>query len=148
MPAAMPKRSRENDVQDKRGLYQYRSSGTLASLRLLAPKPATNISTRAGPVRTSDTCRVCFRRKCTLRSHRMYHGRTISSKGPSTSRPRIDTFDASYASKLVSRYVDKSVATQKVDPFHDLPLPAELHGYIFQMHELFFTCVSSVEHRE
>lgn len=111
--------------------------------RPLAPRPPANLPLRT-PARYIGRCRTCARQNCTLLSHRMYNAQSFASRRRSTSRPpalaQDHTFEASYASRLALRFVDRSLATDRVDPFLDLPLPTELQGRVAQMHELFFTC--------
>lgn len=144
MSTTTPKNKCHNAAQDQ----SDRISNTPPTLRPLAPKPPEHIPIRAGrgppQVRQSDRCSTCFKRNCTLLSHRMYNTPSSKHRSRSTSRPPIPprdhVFEASYASRLASRYIDKSLATDRIDPFFDLPLPTELQERKAQMHELFHKC--------
>lgn len=139
MAAETRRNSGKNAIRD----ISDRVSNTPSIFRALASKPPVNLQFQTS-VRYPDRCRTCARKICTLLSHRMYNARCSAGRSRSTGRPPIlardDTFEASYASRLALRFVDRSLATDRVDPFLDLPLPTELYGRVAQMHELFFGC--------
>jgi hypothetical protein len=129
------------------------------SLRAIAPKPPQVnrphrlVVPSSLPHRASrpPTCPVCLRRGCQLKTHvalaaySRRGGSLAASNGgfgvSSTSiaqRSSESVYTKSYAYYYAQIYVDTDIASSRIDPFFDLPLPPESNTP--EMHSLFHKC--------
>lgn len=130
-------------------------------LRPLAPKPTSRFrplairvtsdsgfaSTQGQPAgpsrgRRDNRCAVCFKRECSLVSHRLRHEssslrrqQTLPSLRTAISQ---DSFSASYSLSIAALYDDSSPSPTNLCLLDQLPIPADLDRA--HMHQLFHAC--------
>jgi hypothetical protein len=142
--------------------YTSEAPQARSSLRPIAPRrPPVTLPSRSQrrivpsslPHRPSrpPTCPVCMRRSCQLKTHRalaavsQQNGSLAPSEedtGTSSisvaERWRNSVYTKSYAYYYAQKYVDADIASSRVDPFFDLPIPSETNNP--EMHSLFYKC--------
>jgi hypothetical protein len=150
------------DAQSQHTSREASEAARPSSLRPLASKPPARLLPSNArslvvpsflPYRTSRLllCAVCSRRGCQLKTHKAlvaaYSRRgSLAPSDDGTGSPdpsplerlRRSAYTKSYAYFYAQIYVDSDIASLRVDPFFDLPLPAETNTSEMQM--LFHKC--------
>lgn len=149
------------DAQPQQNSREASETARPSSLRQLAPKPPARLlpsnarSLSLLPYRASrpPQCAVCSRRGCQLKTHKALvaaasrRGSLAPSDdgaGSSEASPverlslKQSSYVKSYAYFFAQVYVDHDIASLRVDPFFDLPLPIENNSS--EMHMLFHKC--------
>lgn len=95
-----------------------------------------------GRGRKDNRCAVCFKRECSLVSHKLRHDttslrrqQTLPSLRTSTSQ---DSFSASYSLSIAALYDEPSPTSKNLGLLDQLPIPSDLDRA--HMHQLFHAC--------
>lgn len=92
--------------------------------------------------RLDNRCAVCFKRECSLVSHKLHNG----SSSLQHQRPLVtlqvplpqDSFAASYSVRIAALYDGSSLGSTNPNVLDQLPIPPDLDQS--HMHQLFHTC--------
>lgn len=117
-------------------------------LRPLAIRGSSDSLSGSAPARgrTDNRCSVCFKRDCSLLSHKLHNAPSSlrRQRTPSALRAPIyqDSFSASYSLNFAALYDEPSPSPTNLTLLNQLPIPSDLDR--LHMHQLFHACRSSL----